>query len=259
MSMIVSSIYRYPIKGLSAEPLTRITLTTGEGIPHDRRFAITRAATRINPEKPEWLAKTHFFMLMRDETLAQLRTRFDEHTGSCTVERDGQLLLNACITDAHGRSSLDAFLAEFLKDHPDGPPRLLEAPGHTFSDAKQKPNSTTYKYVSLINLGSISEVERVAQVPVDPLRFRANVYFQGAPAWNELTWIGRELRIGTARLYVVSPITRCAATAVNPTTAERDLDIPRILQREFAHNHMGIYAEVVEGGIVETGNLLTPL
>lgn len=257
--MTVGSIFRYPIKGLSAELLDQVRLTAGQSIPHDRRFAIAHATTNIDPEKAQWLPKTHFFMLMRDQKLAQLRTRFDEHSGLLAIERFGRLLFNARITDTQGRKSFDAFFAEFLMDCPGAPPRLVEAPGHTFSDARQKPNSTTYKYVSLVNLASVRDVERVARAPVDPNRFRANVYFEGAPAWSELKWVGMELRLGKARLRVVSLTTRCPATAVNPTTAERDLDIPRILRAEFGHNHMGVYAEVVEDGMVGTNDFLLPL
>ena len=259
MSIAVSSIFRYPIKGLSAELLAQVTLTAGQSIPHDRRFAIAHANTNIDPEKPEWLPKTNFFMLMRNEKLAQLRTRFDEHSGFLVIERFGQLLFNARITDMQGREAFDAFIAGFLMDCQGGPPRLVEAPGHTFSDAKQKPNSTTYKYISLVNLASVMDVERVASVSVDPNRFRANVYFEGTPAWSELKWVGMELRLGKARLRVVSLTMRCPATAVNPTTAERDLDIPRILREEFGHNDMGVYAEVVEGGMVTTNDFLLPL
>lgn len=259
MSITVNSIYRYPIKGLSAEALDQVNLSVGQSIPHDRRFAIAHATTNIDPLKPEWLPKTHFFMLMREEKLAQLRTRFDEHSGFLAIERSGQLLFNARITDMQGRKSFEAFFAEFLMDCPDGPPRLVEAPGHTFSDAKRKPDSTTYKYISLVNLASVRDVERVAKVPVDPDRFRANVYCEGAPAWREQEWVGMELRLGKARLRVVSQTVRCPATAVNPVTAERDLDIPRLLREEFGHQHMGVYAEVVEEGVVKTNDFLMPL
>ena len=92
---------------------------------------------------------------------------------------------------------------------------------------------------------------------IDPLRFRANVYFQGAPAWSELYWIGSEIALGDARLKVIAAITRCAATQVNPATAERDLDIVGALQRGFGHNLMGIYAEVVAGGDIAMGDALT--
>jgi uncharacterized protein YcbX len=150
------------------------------------------------------------------------------------------------------------FLAEFLGDAVAQPLRIVEAPRHTFADARRKPNATTDQYVSLINLGSIAALEELVEAPVDPLRFRANVYFEGAPAWRENDWVGGEIALGDARLRVVAPITRCAATQVNPATAERDLDVVGELQRRFGHNLMGIYAEVAEGGEIATGDRLVP-
>ena len=37
----------------------------------------------------------------------------------------------------------------------------------------------------LINLATVRDVERIVGAPVDPLRFRANLYFEGAEAWAE--------------------------------------------------------------------------
>lgn len=248
MSISIAALYRYPVKGLSPEPIGRAALTPLRCIPHDRRFALARAATQIDPRRPEWLHKSHFFMLMRDEKLAQLRTRFDETTGTFRIDCEERTLLQARITDAAGRAEVEAFFADFLKEFPDGPPRVVEVPGHTFADAKQKPGATGSQYISFINLASIAALEKVTGVPVDPLRFRANVYLSGSPAWAERDWVGSNLGIEGARLRVVSPITRCAATMVNPATAERDLNIPAILQREFGHNCMGVYGEVLEPG-----------
>src|SRR5205823_14985845 len=91
----IARIYRYPVKGLSAEPLEHVTLTTGRCLPQDRRFAIALPATDFDPEQPKWLAKRHFIMLTRDEKLAELHTRFDAATGALAAERDGQPVLEA--------------------------------------------------------------------------------------------------------------------------------------------------------------------
>ena len=56
------------------------------------------------------------------------------------------------------------------------------------------------------------------------------------------------------QLRVLAPITRCAATQANPTTAERDLNIPKTLQRAFGHIYMGVYAEVIAGGELNLGD-----
>ena len=161
-----------------------------------------------------------------------------------------------CSTEPDGCTLVAEFFAKFLGDAVKGPLRVVAAPGHAFADARRKPNATTDKYVSLINRASIRALEAAMGVPVDPVRFRANVYFDGASAWSEHDWINSEMTIGAARLRVISPITRCAATQVNPTTAKRDLDIVSNLGRVFGHINMGVYAEVVAGGEIAVGDAL---
>jgi uncharacterized protein YcbX len=256
MTITISAIYRYPMKGLSPEKLQTVVLRPGRCLPHDRRFAIALPSTRFDPERPEWLSKTHFIMLMRDEKLAQLQTRFDSETVELTVERGGTTVLRESLSEAEGRRRAGAFFDEFLAGEVEGPLRIVEAPDHTFADARRKPNATADQYVSLINLASVAALEQSIGTPVEPLRFRANVYFNGVPPWGELDWLEREIAVGGARLRVVSPITRCAATQVNPATAERDLDITGALQRGFGHNLMGIYAEVIEGGEIAAGDAI---
>src|ERR1700676_1995363 len=90
MAPRIAAIYRYPVKGLSAEPLARVALAPGECLPQDRRFAIALPATQFDPARPEWLSKTHFVMLMRDEKLAQLHTCFAADTGELTLEHAGE-------------------------------------------------------------------------------------------------------------------------------------------------------------------------
>jgi MOSC domain-containing protein len=256
MAVRIAAIYRYPVKGLSAERLARVALLPGRCLPQDRRFAVALASTRFDPERPEWLAKTNFVMLMRDEKLALLTTRFDEGSGELTIARDGGVVLRARITGPEGRRAVEGFLGDFLGAGVARPLRVVEAPGHTFADARRKPGAASDQYVSLINRASIAALEAAVGAPVDPIRFRANLYFDGAPAWHEQGWIGRELALGTARLRIVAPITRCAATQVNPETAERDLDIPAALQRHFGHNLMGVYGEVIAAGGVAEGDEL---
>jgi uncharacterized protein YcbX len=218
------------------------------------QFAL--GSTPFDPEHPEWLSKTHFIMLMRDEKLAQLRTRFEAESGILEIAENGELLLRAGTTEPAGCRLITEFFERFLGDAVKGPLRVVAAPGHAFADARRKPNATTEKYVSLINRASIGALEAAMGVPVDPIRFRANVYFDGAAAWSELDWIDTEITVGAARLRVISPITRCAATQVNPVTAERDLDIVAALGRAFGHINMGVYAEVVAGGEIAGGDAL---
>ena len=236
--------------------MNRVVLTPGECLPHDRRFAIALGSTRFDPEHPEWLPKTHFIMLMRDEKLAQLRTHFDVESGVLTISENGRVLLRAQIIAAKGCELVAEFFTNFLGDATKGLLRVVAAPGHAFADARRRPNATTDQYVSLINRASLAALEAAMGVPIDSIRFRANIYFDGPSAWSEHDWIDSEIAIGAARLRVISPITRCAATQVNPATAERDLDIVAALGHSFDHTNMGVYAEVVAGGEIAVGDAL---
>jgi hypothetical protein len=254
MDAAIAKLFRYPIKGLSAEALDRVSLSPGRCLPHDRRFAIALGTTEFDPGRPIWLSKTHFIMLMRDEALARLNTRFDPDGAVLSIAEDRQSLVEASLSDADGCRRIARFFDEFLGGAVPGPLRVIEAPGHAFADARPKPNASTEQYVSLINLASIRELEDEIGARIDPIRFRANVYFDGPPAWQEQNWMERHITVGGARLRVVSPITRCAATEVNPDTATRDLEIVKTLMRRWGHNIMGIYAEVVDGGDLAIGD-----
>ena len=189
MAMRVAAIYRYPVKGLSAEKLERVRLAPGECLPHDRRFALALPSTRFDPERPEWVPKSRFAMLMRDGKLARLGTRFDAANDELTIEQAGAVALRASLTEPAGCQAIGEFIGEFLGAAVERPLRVVAARGHAFADARRKPNATTDKYVSLINLASIAALEERVGAALDPLRFRANVYFEGAPAWEELDWI----------------------------------------------------------------------
>ena len=254
MAAAITNIYRYPVKGLSAQPLSRVGLDIGQCLPHDRRFAIALGTTEFDRAHPQWLSKRNFIMLMRDERLARLTTGFDPATGMLSIAEGDRTVLQEALGDAQGCHRIARFFDEFLGDTVPGPLLVVEAPGHAFADARQKPNASTDKYVSLINLASIRDFETKIGATVEPIRFRANIYFDGLPAWDEQAWMQREMAVGGARLRVISPITRCAATEVNPQTAERDIPMVAELMRHYGHNIMGIYAEVVGAGDLAVGD-----
>lgn len=256
MAAIIRQICRYPVKGLSAEPLDRVPLAIGRCLPEDRRFAIALGSTQFDPAQPRWLAKTNFIMLMRDEKLARLSTRFDPRSDLLMIAERGIVLLEASLSTPDGRVAVARFFEDFLGEAVTRPLRVVEAPGHAFGDARPKPNASTGQYVSLINLASIRDLEGKLGDTVNPIRFRANVYFDGLPAWQEQGWVEPEqiLAVGAARARVVAPITRCPATEVNPENALRDIPMVAELKRHYGHTIMGVYAEVVGAGEIGVGD-----
>lgn len=240
---LVDSIYRYPVKGLTPEKLDCVMLTPGETLPFDRAFAIENGPGRFDPDNPRHLPKVSFLMLMRDERLASLDARFDDNTQVLTILRAGKQVARGDLQTRLGRSMIEQFIAAYMKDNLRGAPRIVSAANHSFSDVP-------IKCLHVVNLASVRELERTAGKPVDPLRFRANLYLDGIEPWAELSWTGRELAIGDARLEVVARTQRCDATNVDPATAVRDMAIPAVLQRTWGHADFGIYAKVKAGGAI---------
>ena len=246
----INAIYRYPVKGLSPEPLAGTPLTPGQTVPSDRLYAIENGPSGFDPQAPRHQPKTRYLMLMRNERLATLRTRFEDASHELTIESDGRTAVRGDLRTTAGRLNVESFFAQFCADELRGPPRVLHAPGHSFSDVARK-------VVSVINLSSVSALETAIGASVHPLRFRGNVYVEGWPAWHEFDLLGQEIAIGkSARLKVVKRIVRCAATNVDPDTGARDLTIPETLLRNFGHADCGVYAEVIEAGEIAVGNEL---
>jgi MOSC domain-containing protein len=243
----IQAIYRYPVKGLSPEAMPRTELAVGATLPCDRVYAIENGPSGFDPGEPRYQPKTRYLMLMRNERLARLRTRFDEASHTLTVALDGGEAVRAELATASGRAAIERFFAEFCRDELAGPPRILHAPGFSFSDVARK-------VVSIINLSSVAALEELLGTGVHPLRFRGNLYLSGWPAWHELGLVGQEIATGSVRLKVVKRIVRCAATNVDPQTGRRDLSIPDTLRRAYGHADCGIYAEVVSAGEIAVGD-----
>lgn len=258
--MRVRSIARFPVKGLSPEALDEATLSPGGAIPWDRAFALAQGDGGFDPEHPAWLPKQNFLCLMRNARAARLRSRFDPATGRLRIEDPasargeaaGAEVVEAEVLRPEGRAVVAAFLTRFLGEEARGTPSFHHVPGHVFGDQRRP-------VVSLLSLSSLAAFEADLGARRDERRFRANVLLEGGAPWAEEGWIGRELRLGTARLRVTRPTTRCPATQVNPDTAERDADPAAELRAAYGHINLGVHAEVLEGGTVRAGDALVLL
>ena len=246
----ITAIYRYPVKGLSPERLAAIELEAGKALAWDRAYAIENGSRDFDPENPQHFKKTKFLMLMRHERLASLSSSFEPATTTLMLARDGRTVARGDLSTPAGRAIVEQFLSAYMEKDLRGSPRIVHAPGFSHSDYPGQ-------VISLINLASVRALEDAVGRPVDPLRFRGNIYLDGLEAWVDHDWVGKTLRLGEARLKGVMPTVRCAATNVDPITAERNMALPETLMRTFGHMNLGLYAEVVEPGRIAEGDTLT--
>jgi uncharacterized protein YcbX len=76
--------------------------------------------------------------------------------------------------------------------------------------------------------------------------------------------VGREVQVGGAIVEVIKRDPRCVITTLNPDTGEADFDTLGTIKsyrwdRERKELPFGVYASVVEPGIVRVGDEVEPL
>lgn len=244
----VAELYRYPVKGLSPEALQRVSVGVNEVIPLDRAYALENGPSTFDPNEPVWTTKNAFLMLMRHERLAELHTSFDDATHTLTIRKDGVVLAEGRLNQEEGKRAIEAFFSEYSAADLRGPIKIVNVPGFSFQD------TPTGRVISVINLASVRELGEKVGTFVHPLRFRANVYVEGLPAWEEFNWIGRAVTIGSMRLVGSKRIDRCAAVNVNPVNGARDLNLVRNLMLLYENVDCGIYLKVLKAGEFAVGD-----
>jgi ferredoxin-NADP reductase/uncharacterized protein YcbX len=230
----------YPVKGAAGVPVDEVDVVPGTGALHDRSLAIARGDQQV-PPRTAWRLRSAFKQVARDPDMTQVTVTMPE-TGVVELRHrahpDGPP-----VRSDQAQQEQEAVLRRWF-----GEPglRLVRADAGALWDLADTE-------LSLINLASVRALERLTGCELDPRRFRANVYLDGLPAFAELTWVGRRIRIGDCEVEVIRPTARCRATSANPDTGERDLEVPSLLTRAVGHPNLGVYARVVGPARLRTG------
>jgi uncharacterized protein len=249
----ITDLFRYPVKGLSPEPMASLTLTRDHGIPFDREYALALGTTVFDPQHPEPLDKGFFLMLRNNEALAALVTHHDPPSGRFSVLLDGSTVLDADLETESGREAVESFFESYMGKETKGRPKLVRSAGHKFTDASVV-SPVFMRSVSIVNQASIQALEEAVGQPLHKLRFRGNIYLDGLAPWEELDWVDREITIGPVRLRGLARTPRCGAVNVNPETAERDANLPKAIMQNFGHTDLGLFMEVLDDGEVRPGD-----
>jgi uncharacterized protein YcbX len=257
----VAALYRYPVKGFTPEECDTLTVRDDGRIAGDRvlglRFADTAAADEA------WSKKTEMLALMNTPGLARLHLKFEAEARRLRLSCASTVLVDTVLNQA-GRQRLATAVAAYvltldenpLAGHPERLPLRVIGDGLTprYHDAEAG-------QVTLHGRGSLHALPAaLAHAAGSELRFRSNIALEGLSAWEELRWVGRQVRIGTVTFDVVRPKVRCLATHANPTTGERDLPILTTLTQVFGQEKPTFGVAMVPsqaGGRIHVGDLVT--
>jgi uncharacterized protein YcbX len=231
---LVTALYRYPVKGFTAERCVSLTVLQEGRIAGDRALAFRFADSALPPAA--WSRKYGFAVLVNAPGLARLAARLDRTHRRLSIALDGEVLADEALDDA-GRERLAATIERYvlelpenpLSGHPERAPLQLIGDGVTprYQDSEQG-------QITLHSRESLAAAARALGEPeLDELRFRSNIAIEGVTAWEEQDWVGKRLRIGDIEFDVVKPKVRCLATHANPRTGERDLPVMQTLVSAF--------------------------
>ncbi len=111
---------------------------------------------------------------------------------------------------------------------------------------------------TLVSDGSLAAIGGL-----DARRFRMLLELEGCRAFEEDEWDGELVRAGAALLRVAGPVPRCAVTTQDPALGVRDHDTLRAIRAlrgttEQKDVYFGMYATVVEPGVVAVGDAVIP-
>ena len=251
----ITALYRYPVKGLSPEPLLSVALQAGHGFPRDRQWAVTNGRWAFDDTTYQPRPKTDFLMLMQHEKLAALRTQVSADGRRLAIRTPDGQVLDLALDDKADLRRAGEFFRGYLRGNAEDRPAVVSSSRLRFTDVSVV-SPALMQSVSIVNLASVRDLGTRMGCVLDPLRFRANIYIDGGQPWEELAWIDRELRLGEVPARAVLRTRRCAATNVNPATGARDLGIPQALMKHFRHGDMGVYVELLGGGTLRPGDPL---
>jgi uncharacterized protein YcbX len=247
MTATVKQIYRYPFKSMKPESLNRVALTPHNPIPLDRIFAFAHGTTEFDPTQPQHLSKDHFLVLKNNPKLAILDSVYHPDTQLFQLKIAGVMQAEGHLNQVAGRACIEDFLRQHLGSEVKGKGFIVHADQHMFSDVDAR-------VLSFINLASVRALEAKIGTTLDPLRFRANVYFDDLEPWAELDW-AHNIGVGEVQFSVLKPTVRCAATNVNPSSAVLDLQVPKALHQAYGHRYLGMYMRVETVGEIAVGDV----
>lgn len=230
----IAALYRYPMKGFTAESCDVLTVLDEGRIAGDRVLGIRFANSSVM--NYGWSKKNQFIALMNTPGLACLNLQFDHKALRLRIRVADSVVLEEALDDM-GRKRIAAAIENYVL-------KLDENPLSSHSERiplQVVGDGTTARYqdseagkITLHSRESLAAVATaVGDANLSEHRFRSNIVIEGLEAWEEQSWVGHKIRIGAVTFDVLAPKGRCLATHANPNSGKRDLPILKTLTRAF--------------------------
>ncbi len=238
----LTHIWRYPIKGIGSEALSETMLTAGAPLPGDRAWALLHAGGK---DHDQWQRRRNFLVVASGPKLAQVSAKTEGEQFRLSHPSQPDLLFDP---QTQGQDLINWATPLWPEAH-SAPKRLVKAPPEGMAD-------NGLAQVSIMNMASLRALSQKLGAPLDPLRFRGNLWLDGLAPWEEFDWIDKTIQIGPITFSVTERIERCRATEANPKTGARDVDPVRALTQGWGHKDFGVYASVATSGVLRIGDAL---
>ena len=252
MTAFVSDIFRYPVKGLGGQRLDGARVCPGAGLAFDRRFilAIVDDHSSMYEDERAWRPWQYCITLKKHDIIARLQSAVHKTPGgfALTITADDGIsgasgISESAPIDDDGNGDFDG-INRWLRDLLDDPRINVQPCRRPAWDERDMP-------VSIVNADTVAEFAARCGGDMTTARFRANIIVSQMPPWSEHET--KRITIGDTRFCVLADIPRCAATQVNPQTAQRDAKVPLLLHKHYGHNHLGVYADPQSAADIQTG------
>ena len=252
MPIEVSHMWRHPIKSIGAESIKSVILEKNSTMPLDRVWALAHEKTKFNLEEPEWAPCTSFIRVSIAPKLMAVKIQVDESNNLITLTHPEKTDLTVSTKSNEFSDNIVKWATSLCPANGPQGFKIVKVPNRGMTD-------TDYSSISLLSLSSIQDLSKKAGKPLDMRRFRGNLWISNSEPYEELSWVGKILKIGEVKFEVIEPIERCNATKTNPISGQRDVDTLEILRDSFQHQNFGVYCKVLSKGKVKLGDTLNKI
>ena len=248
--MKIKNLYFSPVKSLSFNNVDALEIIKNIGIKNDRIFAFTN---NLNFEDIELIKndplKREIYKFLSLKKYPELNEyNFLLENNFLILEFENKIILKTDINNQHEVKILCSKLEDMLPNINNI--NLLKDSMNPFFDTM--PN----KSISLINLNSIKDFEKLSNYQVEHERFRGNIYVEDLDKWEERKLVGKVLSINDIKFKVIKEIPRCSATNIKPKTSDINLNIPFNLKKIYNHINLGIYLDPLNDGKINKRDLI---